>query len=136
MVKLSEDIEKKLKELNIGIVYLFGSTLLKLAREDSDVDIGIVFTYTSVIEDVKASLEIYNTLYEIFSTLFSEREIDIVFLDKAPLTLKFEVVNSGEILYSISKDFSANYKERVIKEYIDFKPLIDEQDKILIKRLK
>ncbi|MGC8930936.1 type VII toxin-antitoxin system MntA family adenylyltransferase antitoxin [Dictyoglomus turgidum] len=130
------DIKKKLKELNIGIIYLFGSTVLGIAKEHSDIDIGVVFIDPSVLEDVRLSLEIYNTLYGIFSTLFPKKEIDIVFLDKVPLTLKFEVVNSGEILYSISKDFLTNYKERVVKEYIDFKPLMDEQDKILLKRLK
>jgi len=29
-----------------------------------------------------------------------------------------------------------NFKERVIKEYVDFKPLLNEQDKELLKRIE
>ncbi len=67
--------------------------------------------------------------------LFPNKELDIVFLNNAPLTLKFEVVTTGKVIYSISEKFSADYKERVIKEYIDFKPLLEEQDKILLERI-
>lgn len=132
MEKLSKEIVSKLKELNIGIVYLFGSSILGIEREDSDIDIGIVFLDNRMLEK---SFEVYNTLYEIFSQVFPKKELDIVFLDKAPLTLRFEVVNSGKILYTISEEFCLNYKERVVKEYIDFKPLLDEQDRSLLERI-
>ncbi|MCS7202791.1 MAG: nucleotidyltransferase domain-containing protein [Dictyoglomus sp.] len=127
-----EKIIPQLKELKIGIIYIFGSSVLGTEREDSDIDIGVVFLDPNILEN---SLEIYNQLYEILSPLFPEKELDIVFLDKAPLTLKFEVVSTGRILYTFSEDFSANYKEKIVKEYIDFKPLLEEQDKALLERI-
>ncbi len=132
MESLNKEIVSKLEELNIGIVYLFGSFILGIEREDSDIDIGIVFLDNRMLEK---SLEVYTTLYEIFSQVFPTKELDIVFLDKAPLTLRFEVVNSGKILYTISEEFCLNYKERVVKEYIDFKPLLEEQDRSLLERI-
>lgn len=132
MESLNKETVSKLEELNIGIVYLFGSLILGIEREDSDIDIGIVFLDNRMLEK---SLEVYNTLYEIFSQVFPKKELDIVFLDKAPLTLRFEVVNSGKILYTISEEFCLNYKERVVKEYIDFKPLLEEQDRSLLERI-
>jgi len=51
------------------------------------------------------------------------------------LNLKFEVVTTGRVIYRISEDYDCNYKEKVVKEYIDFKPLLDEQDQELLKRL-
>jgi len=130
-ITLDKNIIERLKELKIAILYLFDSYGSETQKEDSDIDLGIVFENTEVLRD---SLKIYEELYLIFSKMF-DREIDIVFLDKAPLTLKFEVVVTGKIIYSISEEFVYEYKERIIKEYIDFKPLLDEQDRVLLERL-
>lgn len=121
-----------MKDLKIALLYLFGSSVLGTEREDSDVDIGVVFLDDNILKD---SLKVYNALYEILSPIFPEKELDIVFLDRAPLTLKFEVVTTGRVIYKISEDYDCNYKEKVVKEYIDFKPLLDEQDQELLKRL-
>lgn len=128
----SEEIITKFKDLNIGILYLFGSSVLGIERENSDIDIGIVFLDINKIKDL---LEVYNIIYEIFSEIFPDKELDIVFLDKAPLTLKFEIVTTGEVIYTISEEFLASYKEKIVKEYIDFKPLLDEQDRVLLERI-
>ncbi len=127
-----EEISQRLKELKVAILYLFGSSVLGTEREDSDVDIGVVFLDDNILKD---SLKVYNALYEILSPIFLEKELDIVFLDRAPLTLKFEVVTTGRVIYKISEYYDCNYKEKVVKEYIDFKPLLDEQDQELLKRL-
>lgn len=127
----SEEIILEFKKLNIGIIYLFGSTCLGIDREESDIDIGIVFL-GGILENY---LEVYDALYRIFSEIFPNKELDIVFLDKAPLTLKFEVVTTGELLYTVSEEFLGSYREKVMKEYIDFKPLLDEQDRALLERL-
>ncbi|HOJ93528.1 MAG TPA: nucleotidyltransferase domain-containing protein [Dictyoglomaceae bacterium] len=127
-----KNIIPKLKDLKIALLYLFGSSVLGTEREDSDVDIGVVFLDDNILKD---SLKVYNALYEILSPIFPEKELDIVFLDRAPLTLKFEVVTTGRVIYKISEDYDCNYKEKVVKEYIDFKPLLDEQDQELLKRL-
>ncbi len=65
---MERKIIQKLKELKVGIFYLFGSTVLGTEREDSDIDIGVVFVEPNILEN---SLEIYNILYEILSPSFS-----------------------------------------------------------------
>lgn len=124
-------IIRKFRDLDIAIVYLFGSYILDTYGELSDIDIGIVL----LKPDTEDYLALFNSLYDIFSELYSKDNVDIVFLDKASLTLKFEVVTTGKILYRVSKEFAYNYKERIIKEYIDIKPLLEEQDKVLLERI-
>jgi len=131
-MKLNKKVVNKLKELNISLVYLFGSYVNKKINFQSDIDIAILFYDDSY---KKYKLKIYTELYKIFSDIFKNREVDIVFLNESPLTLKFEVVTSGKPIYFEKIDTHYEYKERVIKEYIDFKPLLDEQDKEILNRI-
>ncbi|MGB9843479.1 MAG: type VII toxin-antitoxin system MntA family adenylyltransferase antitoxin [Caldisericia bacterium] len=131
-MRFNKKIKEKFKELKISLIYLFGSYLTKVMNFQSDVDIGILFSDESYSKD---KLDIYTELYKIFSAIFKEREVDIVFLNDAPLTLKFEVVTNGKPIYYESIDKHYEFKERVIKEYIDFKPLLDEQDNEILKRI-
>ena len=78
---------------------------------------------------------LFEELYQSFSQDFPDRDLDIVFLDFAPLTLQFEVVTTGKVIYRVSREFEYDYKEKIIKEYIDFKPLLDVQDQILLERI-
>lgn len=129
---LRENLRKALKKLNISLVYLFGSSVTGTQRKDSDIDIGIVFEKPNYLHN---PLRIYEEIYALFCKVFPKREVDIVFLDRAPLTLQFEVVTSGKVIYSVSKNFVYSYKEKVIKEFVDFKSLLDMQDRALLERL-
>ena len=131
-MKLNKRVIDKLKEFNISLVYLFGSYVNKKINFQSDVDIAILFYDDSYKKD---KLKIYTELYKIFSDIFKNREVDIVFLNYSPLTLKFEVVTSGKPIYFENIDAHYEFKERVIKEYVDFKPLLDEQDEEILKRI-
>ena len=123
-----------LHKLKVGIIYLFGSQLKGNITSMSDIDLGIVFTDPDVLKD---SLKVYSELYLLFSRikspLFLDREMDIVFLQKASVTLQFEVVTRGRVLYEISSKFRADYAEDVLRKYLDFKPLLDEMDKVCLE---
>jgi|YelNatPaOPRAMG01_1025707.scaffolds.fasta_scaffold11806_5 predicted nucleotidyltransferase len=125
------EIIKRLKRLDVVLVYLFGSYILGTHGEFSDIDIGIVLSEKCN----KDYMELFGKLYSMFSEFYPGKEIDIVFLDKAPLTLKFEVVTTGKVIYRVSKEFEYNYREKIVKEYIDIKPLLEIQDKVLLERI-
>lgn len=131
-MRLSKKVKEKFKKLKISLIYLFGSYLTKNMNFQSDIDIGILFSDDSYKLD---KLKIFIELYKIFSEIFPDREVDIVFLNEVPLTLKFEVVTEGKPIYFENIEDHYNFKERVIKEYIDFKPLLDEQDRELLGRI-
>ena len=129
---LKKDTRKILKKLNISLIYLFGSSIIGTQREESDIDIGVVFEKP---EGIKNTMILFEELYQSLSQDFPDRDLDIVFLDFAPLTLQFEVVTTGKVIYRVSREFEYDYKEKIIKEYIDFKPLLDVQDQILLERI-
>lgn len=117
--------------MQVKIVYLFGSEVERRASFSSDIDIGIVFG--EVLED---TLNIYNQLYQAFAKIVLAREVDIVFLDKATLPLRFEAVTKGKVFYTQSVQFEANYREKTIKEYIDFKPLLEESERCILEAMR
>ena len=127
---MRKDLKKICKKFNIGIVYIFGSFALGIETEKSDIDIGIVFKDNSYISK---RLDIYSELYKVFSDIFPKREVDIVFLNDANLLLKFEVVTTGKVIYAEPIDYVMDYKEKIIKEYIDFKPMLEVQNRILLE---
>src|SRR3989344_3943286 len=99
-IKLSED---KLKKLGVGLVYLFGSQAEGTAGPSSDFDIGVVFLDPSARRGDTSKL--YQSLYEIFSDAFdlsSFRSMDIVFLERASLELRFDAISREIVLFEIS----------------------------------
>lgn len=44
-----DKIKEELEKLNVGVVYVFGSTAQGIGKKDSDVDIAVVFT--NLVED-------------------------------------------------------------------------------------
>lgn len=130
-MKLRKETINILKRLDIKILYVFGSSVTKTQNDKSDIDIGVVFG-----ENSNPNYHIsFIYLYKALTNEFRNKEIDIVFLNNAPLTLKFNVVIEGKIVYKDSTESENNFKERVIKEYIDFKPLLDQNEELILERI-
>ena len=52
MTKLSPTTKKRLQDVGVGIVYLFGSRASGVSHEKSDYDVGVVFTdYRKLVEN-------------------------------------------------------------------------------------
>ena len=117
-----------LQELKVGVIYLFGSEAEETNTPLSDVDLGIVFA-----EPIADALEAHNRLYGALADLVPDREIDLALLHQAPLPVRFEAVTRGKVLYRTSAEFEADYRERIVKEYIDFKPLLEESAHVILE---
>lgn len=125
-------IKKGFEKLNISIVYIFGSRGQGIDKKDSDIDIGIVFANPV---DYNVQLPIYEKLYTLFSAIYQKREIDIVFLQSAPLSLQLNAVKYGKAAYEVSSKFRADYEERVMLLHSDFEPILREFDKMTLGRV-
>lgn len=126
--------ESKMKKFGILAVYLFGSETERTTTTRSDIDIGIVLKKPKNLEDARP---LYNTIYSEFSKIFKPtflRDLDIVFLQNAPITLQYNAITHGRIIYEEDPIQRANYEERVVNQYIDFKPVLEYFDKIASKR--
>ena len=122
----------KIKKLGVSLIYLFGSYAEGKSLTLSDIDIGIIFADRSLSN--KDFSQVYNKLYDIFTDVFPGREIDIVFLQKATLELRFDVIRHGKILYAASSTDRLDFEERTMLFYADFKPLLTEFNQVVLNR--
>lgn len=128
--------EKEMKRLGVDVVYLFGSQAEGVAGETSDIDIGILLK--TPIPKSESITPIYNSLFNIFSDSFNMsnfRTIDIVFLDRAPLELCFDVIRHGTVLFESSPNVRMNFEERMTMLYRDFKPLLKQFNNAVLERI-
>ena len=131
-MKLNPSQIKRVKTLSISIIYLFGSYAEGKDLPLSDIDIGVVFTDESALSNGLG--EIYNELYDIFTDIFTGKNIDIVFLQKAGLELRFDVITHGRILYESSRAERLKFEEKTMLLYADFKPLLKEFNEAILNR--
>ncbi|MDP1689554.1 MAG: nucleotidyltransferase domain-containing protein [bacterium] len=122
MKKLSKKSQRKLKELGVGIVYLFGSRVAGTALNISDYDIGVVFVDNKKAFSNGFALfgEIYNVLSEDFPESINGPRLDISFLERANAGLQISAVSVGRVLFEVTPSFRADYEESVIKRYDDY----------------
>ena len=101
------------------VVYaiLFGSAAEERMRPDSDVDIAV---------KLRRSMDPLK-LGELAAKLEASigRAVQIVVLNEAPLTLRYEVFKSGLIVFVRDENELTEDKVRAIMEFLDFKPLFE-----------
>jgi len=135
IMKLQAQHSAKLNELNVGVVYLFGSYAEQSQHPLSDLDLGIVMRDPRILKGNSFSL--HAALYDIFTDVFSgfDDKLDIVFLDHATLELQFDVIRHGKVLYECSQDFRLEYEDRVQMLYMDFYPLLQEMNRAVLEKI-
>jgi predicted nucleotidyltransferase len=128
---MRKELKDKLKRLQVSVVYLFGSGAFGKKTRLSDTDIGVVLKAPLLDKDTRS---IYNPLYELFSELYGESKIDIVFLQTSPLSLQYSAIKEGKILFEEDPLLTADYEYGVINQYLDFKPVLDFFDRSMAER--
>jgi predicted nucleotidyltransferase len=123
--------KERLKALGVLTAYLFGSRANRTRTQASDTDIGVVFRSLDPGNDDRA---IYHALYQLFSELYPDSPLDIVLLQRSPLSLQYSAVKDGKILYESDPVSTADYEYRLINQYLDFRPLLDIFDRAAADR--
>ncbi len=97
-------------------VYLFGSYADGTARADSDIDLGIL----------PRTPEFHSRLLDLLADLTKAGfdRVDIVFLDQADLTTRYEIVRRNTLLYAVPDFYHGDYFSRPLREYWDFEPYL------------
>lgn len=115
------DIERRIASVmstnpKVMFVYLFGSTASGTAHSGSDVDLAVL-TYPggSLRDDARLQDDLAAALM---------RDVDLVILRDAPLWLQFRAVG-GRVVFSRDETARIAFRERVEKEFLDFRPYHD-----------
>ncbi|MBI2346806.1 MAG: nucleotidyltransferase domain-containing protein [Deltaproteobacteria bacterium] len=131
-VSLSLEDRKRLTSLGVGIVYLFGSHAEGMEGPLSDIDVGVVVTDPRRLS--VGTNELYLSLFGLLSQAVDNSDrLDIVFLQRAPLELRFDVVAHGQPVFEVSSDFRLDFEERTTLAYCDYRPILREFDRALLE---
>jgi len=124
MKLFKEKIKKIAKKHRLSLVLMFGSYARNKTHPNSDLDIAVM---------PKKEIEYSSLLFDLQKT-FPEKEVDIVFLNRAdPLLLK-KILENYKILYG-TKQKLALLKIYAFKKYCDYKKYFDLEKKFVHKFL-
>ena len=129
--KIKPIINKLKKRPEVLAVYLFGSSIHGKKGKLSDLDVGVIFyDPQQILKEAKHSLKAYGELFDIFAPLANiltgtADKLDLVFLQRTPLTLQKEVLLKGKLIYVKNQEKFLDYKEKTLLSYADLKPVIN-----------
>ena len=110
------------------VAYLFGSWVDGRACRMSDVDVAVLVSKElSWREQVSLAHEIEDRI---------GRSVDVVLLNKAPLTLAYEVISKGKVMFSRDENRRIEFEVRVLREYLDMKPRLEGYYRMVLTRFK
>ncbi|CCJ33173.1 MULTISPECIES: type VII toxin-antitoxin system MntA family adenylyltransferase antitoxin [Caloramator] len=110
-------------------VYIIGSYGTEYQREDSDIDFAVLFEDDiDFIEETKIACKI--------TEILKFDNVDIVNLNKAPLTLQVKAINEGREIYVADSIKLSDFIELVYKKYRDAKYFIDSFNRDFFSNFK
>lgn len=121
------------KRREVVALFLFGTFDTVKERPDSDIDLAVL------IDPQKAKYNSYEMLkaeYYNASPDFSLRNVDIVILNIAPTSLKYEILKTGRNLLDRNPDLRRLFTALTLQEYFDYKIVEDIYFNALKKRLR
>ncbi|MEJ2249894.1 MAG: nucleotidyltransferase domain-containing protein [Candidatus Lokiarchaeota archaeon] len=117
-----KSIKKIAQKYNLSLIYLFGSKAIKKDSKLSDTDIAVL-PKDGVKKDRKDL--VLDLIFE-FSQLFHSDKIDLLVLEGSSLSIQYNVISEGKLLYANNPDVRSDYETRIIKLYLDFKKFEEE----------
>ena len=137
-IKLKINVLERLPDLiqavkqhsDVVALYSFGSVAKKELRPLSDLDFAILLSFRLTR---RQRFEKHLGLIGIFNTIFRTDEIDLTILNNAPFRFCFVVLKTGKLLYYKNKAELIDFRDQVIKNYLDFKYFRDSFDHAFLK---
>ncbi|MEK7560998.1 MAG: nucleotidyltransferase domain-containing protein [Patescibacteria group bacterium] len=135
--RFSPEQQQKLCECGVATVYLFGSHAEETTHPLSDVDFAVLMKDARTVSTGVSTHALYQKLYDVLSSIIPKetKDIDIIFLDRAPLELQNNVVHFGRVLFddNIRRRFA--FEERTKLAYADFEPIRRIVDAAVLQRV-
>ncbi|HEY9204765.1 MAG TPA: nucleotidyltransferase domain-containing protein [Candidatus Methanoperedens sp.] len=104
------------KQEHIKLAYLFGSAASGKAGTLSDIDIAVLLDDTP---GKKEGFDLQLGLISDISTALKTDKIDLVVLNDAPLSLKFEIIKANHPLFVRERAEKVDFEQMVMSRYLD-----------------
>lgn len=101
--------------------YFFGSRAEGTASKDSDYDFAIL-AGNGYSQDNGNNLIM--ELTEQIQALLGQG-VDLVLLNRASIEFRFLVIKHGRLIFSADEEQRTDFEDMVIRDYLDFKPVLD-----------
>ena len=126
-MKFNKSIQTKItryfsKKKEIGAVYLFGSQAKGKARENSDIDLGILFTKRKK----KNLLSFPEITYSSDLSEILGKKVEVIDLGSARIDFAHRVITEGKLLVSNNEKERIEFEEKILSLYFDLKHGLDE----------
>lgn len=121
---INESVEMISKELSISFILLIGSHAKEEQGPMSDIDIAI---YVDPEKHVRNSLTSSLKLGVYLEKKLKREDIDIVVLNDALPTMKFNSINANIILYMQDEGVYEDFFVRSLSEYYDYSEFLEFQ---------
>ena len=137
-IKLQDDVLERLPGLiqaikqrsEVVALYSFGSVVKNDLKPLSDLDYAILLSgQLSKRQRFDEHLE----LIGIFNNVFRTDEIDLIILNDASLRFCYVILKTGKLIYFRNKDDLIDFRDQVLKYYLDFKYFRDSFDKVFLE---
>lgn len=137
-IKLPDNVLEKLPGViqtvkmrpEVMALYSFGSVVNNELKPLSDLDFAILLSgQLNRQQRFKKHLE----LIGIFNNIFRTDEIDLTILNDAAFRFCFVVLKTGKLLYYKNKTELIDFRDQVMKNYLDFKYFRDSFDRTFLK---
>lgn len=123
-------IKKIAQKYGLELVLFFGSGVNGLTHPGSDLDVAVLPK-----NNKDFGLEEYSSLVSDFGRVFSGKEIDLTFINKAnPLLLK-KISDSGLLVFGNRKTF-VEFQLRAFKSFNDYLPYFELEERGVRQYLK
>jgi len=118
----ADEISAKLKEAisahsDVIAVYLYGSYASGTARSHSDIDVAVLFS-AAVPDTLKAEIRLEGVLDQ----LPGLEKVEVAALNRAPLKLKAEVLETGRRVYCRDDETRAIFEYETMRTWWDLEP--------------
>lgn len=123
--------KQQLKDLGVVLVYVFGSVAEQMDQPHSDLDLAVLTTGKLDVN----TLNLYADLYDIFTQIFPGKKLDIVFMQRAPLELRFDIITHGQVFFESDPELRLNFEELTMRQYADYKPILRSMDQAILNRI-
>ncbi|SDL04087.1 type VII toxin-antitoxin system MntA family adenylyltransferase antitoxin [Halarsenatibacter silvermanii] len=131
---MEELITELLREKEeIIFAYIFGSVVSGLDNKLSDVDLAIYVDEENIKETGSFG---YRSRVIVELEKAVGEKIDLVILNNASVTLSYEILQKGKLLFTRSNSLRREFQENIMRKYLDFLPLLAVQEKYQKKRLR
>jgi predicted nucleotidyltransferase len=117
----------------VVLAYLFGSHARGKPHAHSDIDIAVLHRPEL---DKDASFDLRLDLIGDLMGLLHTNDVDVIILNRAPLTLAYRVLRDGVNLFARDEEVRILYQATTISHYLDFKPFVDYQDRMILERAR